>query len=74
MEIYINDIRSPVKMTIGDSGLACFSRNENKHQFTSDELKVFRLKHGVNKGSYRVPSLRVVIHFLVYYVEQVFLK
>ena len=54
VDIYINGIRSPVKMTIGDSGFACFSRKKLKYKFSNEELKLFKLKKGINQGLYKV--------------------
>ena len=70
MEIEVNGIKSPVKMSILDSGAACFSRAENAHRLTSDELAVFELKEGGNLGKYSVPSLDVEIRFIVYLYRQ----
>jgi len=68
--IEINGHVHRLRMTVGDSGRACFSRASNRLKFTPDELEEFPLVAGVNRGVYRVPDLDVVIPFYVFLLER----
>ncbi|TRY73126.1 hypothetical protein TCAL_09171 [Tigriopus californicus] len=70
VDIEINGVQAPVKMAILDSGAACFTRQNNQFDFSSEEFLTFNLRPGRNMGMYRAPSLGVEIPFDVYLYSQ----
>ncbi len=62
LSVEVNGIVNPVKMTLGDTGEACFTRKApNKFNFTSEELETFNLQPGMNRAMYKIESLRVKV-------------